>query len=218
VLGIDGRDGCFADRFTLPVVNLHAVPDHVSDDRAVFTEPLAAACAIPQQIDIGRADSVTVLGDGRLGQLCARVLALHSDRVALVGKHADKLAVARAAGIDTQALADVRASADRDVVVDCTASPTGMDAALRLVRPRGTIVLKTTVAAHTPVNLAPLVIHEVQLVGSRCGPFDTALQLLAEGRVDVTPLITDRMPLADGVSALRRAAQPGQIKVLMTLD
>ncbi|MBI1371155.1 MAG: alcohol dehydrogenase catalytic domain-containing protein [Phycisphaera sp.] len=218
VLGIVNRDGCFAERFALPVANLHVVPDHVPDEHAVFTEPLAAACQITKQIDVHHGDTVTVLGDGRLGQLCAQVLALFSDHVTLVGKHAGKLAVAAARGIDTRLVADVRPAADRDLVVDCTASPSGLDMALRLVRPRGTIVLKTTVADAAPLNLAPIVIHEINLVGSRCGPFDVALDLLADRCVDVDPLITDRLPLADATTALRRAASPDHIKVLLTFD
>jgi len=218
VLGIVNRDGAFADRFALPIANLHAVPDHVSDEHAVFAEPLAAACNIPTQIDIASDDRVTVLGDGRLGLLCAQVLAMHSDNVCVVGKHASKLARCRGRGIGTAMRDDVEPAADRDIVVDCTGSAGGLEMALRLVRPRGTIVLKTTVAGQSGIDLAPLVIDEVTVVGSRCGPFADALRLLADGRVDVESLITDRHPLTDGVSAFEGARHTDAIKVLLTLD
>ena len=173
VLGILNHDGAFADFIAVPQQNLHAVPDSMPTDIAVFTEPVAAAFQIPAQLSITRQDRVVVLGDGRLGNLCAQVLARLSDHVLVVGKHPKKLALLRSLGLSTCLLSDVLAdhSADRsaDVVVDCTGSPTGLPTALSMVRPRGTIVLKTTVAGDQTMAWAPVVIDEVTIVGSRCG-------------------------------------------------
>jgi threonine dehydrogenase-like Zn-dependent dehydrogenase len=215
VLGILNHDGAFADVIAVPQRNLHLVPDSIPDDVAVFTEPVAAAFQIPAQIAIGRSDRVVVLGDGRLGNLCAQVLALHSDRLTVVGKHPEKLALLSAMGIETALLSAAPSDRAADIVVDCTGSDTGLPTALRLVRPRGTIVLKTTVAGKQSLAWAPFVIDEVTLIGSRCGPFDQALAALAEGRVDVRPLISDRFDLSDGVAALERAQAKGVLKVLL---
>ncbi len=215
VLGILNHDGAFADRIALPQANLHLVPDSLPNDIAVFTEPVAAAYQIPAQLAVGRHDRVIVLGDGRLGNLCAQVLAGLSDRVLVVGKHQSKLALLGAKGIETALLGDVTGSRMADIVVDCTGSPTGLPAALRLVRPRGTIVLKTTVAGSQELAWAPFVIDEVTLVGSRCGPFDRALQGLESGEVDVRPLLSDRFDLSSGMDALARAQAPGVLKVLL---
>ncbi|HEX6974620.1 MAG TPA: alcohol dehydrogenase catalytic domain-containing protein [Vicinamibacterales bacterium] len=216
VIGILRRDGAFADLIALPERNLHAVPDEIDTDIAVFTEPLAAAFQIPSQIAISRADRIVVLGDGRLGNLCAQVLASLSDRVTVIGKHAEKLALLDALGIQTQLLSGV-ADPERtaDIVVDCTGSPTGLETAVRLVRPRGTIVLKTTVAAEHTLSLASVVVDEITIVGSRCGPFDRALQALAAGLIQVKPLISERFDLDDGVRALARASEKGVLKVLL---
>ena len=181
----------------------------------MFTEPVAAAYQIPAQLAVGRQDRVIVLGDGRLGNLCAQVLAGLSDHVLVVGKHQSKLALLGAKGIETALLGDVTGSRMADIVVDCTGSPTGLPAALRLVRPRGTIVLKTTVAGSQELAWAPFVIDEVTLVGSRCGPFDRALQGLESGEVDVRPLLSDRFDLSSGMDALARAQAPGVLKVLL---
>jgi threonine dehydrogenase-like Zn-dependent dehydrogenase len=216
VLGIVGHDGAFADLVAVPERNLHAVPDAVDDDAAVFVEPVAAAFQIPAQVAVRREDRVAVLGDGRLGNLCAQVLASLSDHVVVVGKHPEKLAVLASLGIE-----GVRPGSSRgqthsfDLVVDCTGSPTGLPAALGKVRPCGTVVLKTTIAGEHALSLAPVVVDEVTIVGSRCGPFDRALEALAQGLVDVHPLIADRFELADGVRALERAAEPGVLKVLL---
>lgn len=215
VVGIVGRDGAFADLLAIPERNLHAVPDELDTDVAVFTEPVAAAFQIPAQIPVGRDDRVVVLGDGRLGNLCAQVLASLSDHVIVVGKHAEKLAVLDALGIETRLLADAPGGRDADIVVDCTGSASGLETALSLVRPRGTIVPKTTIAAPHSLTLAPVVVDEVTVVGSRCGPFDRALDALARGLLDVQPLVADRFSLTDGVRALARAAEPGVLKVLL---
>lgn len=213
VLGIVGRDGAFAEQISLPIANLHAVPDAVPDDAAVFTEPLAAACEILEQVHVRPSTRVIVLGAGRLGQLSARVLALTGATVDVVGR--PERTALLPDGVGRVALADAGRLAGADIAVDCTGSKDGLALATRLVRARGTVVLKTTVhdPAAPPVN--GWVIDEVTLVGSRCGPFDPALRLLASGAVDPRPLISARLPLADGVAAMRRAAEPGTMKVLL---
>jgi threonine dehydrogenase-like Zn-dependent dehydrogenase len=218
VLGILNHDGAFADSIAVPQQNLHRVPDSLTTDVAVFTEPVAAAFQIPAQIDINRRDRIIVLGDGRLGNLCAQVLALHSDHVLAIGKHREKLALLDALGIRT-AMVDQRESATgADIVVDCTGSESGLPMALELVRPRGTIVLKTTVAGVQTMQWARFVIDEITLVGSRCGPFDQALAALAAGRVKVQPLISQRFDLARGIEALERAQAKDVLKVLLNVS
>jgi threonine dehydrogenase-like Zn-dependent dehydrogenase len=215
VLGILNHDGAFADLIAVPQRNLHAVPDSVPTDAAVFAEPLAAAFQIPAQLTIRRQDRILVLGDGRLGNLCAQVLASMSDHVQVVGKHADKLALLRSLGISTALLSDQPQDRSMDIVVDCTGSPTGLPTAVRLVRPRGTIVLKTTVAGDQTMAWAPVVIDEVTIVGSRCGPFDQALAALEAGRVSVMPLVSSRFGLSKGIEALEQASQKSVMKVLL---
>lgn len=218
VLGILEHDGAFADVIAVPLRNLHPVPDRLSTDAAVFTEPVAAAFQIPAQLPIRPADRVVVLGDGRLGNLCAQVLAGRSNHVLVVGKHSNKLALLGARGIATALVTDALDPRSADIVVDCTGSPTGLPTALRLVRPRGTIVLKTTVAGEQTLAWAPFVIDEVTLIGSRCGPFDQALAALADGTVDVAPLLSDRFDLSRGVEAFARATAPGVLKVLLDME
>jgi threonine dehydrogenase-like Zn-dependent dehydrogenase len=182
---------------------------------AVFTEPLAAAFQIPAQITIRPSDRVIVLGDGRLGNLCAQVLASRSDHVTVIGKHPEKLALLDALGLETHLIADAPRERSADIVVDCTGSESGLPTALSLVRPRGTIVLKTTVAGVQTLAWAPFVIDEVTLVGSRCGPFDQALAALEAGLVSVEPLIAARMDLSRGVEALEAART--RLKVLLEI-
>lgn len=215
VVGIVGRDGAFADLVAIPERNLHSVPDAIDDDVAVFTEPVAAAFRIPQQVRVAGDDRIVVLGDGRLGNLCAQVLARLSDHVVVVGKHRSKLALLENLGLHTRLLGESSEARPADIVVDCTGSTTGLPTALSLVRPRGTVVLKTTVSAEHSLSLAPIVVDEVTIVGSRCGPFDRALDALGRGLVDVKPLIADRYDLSDGVRALERANEPGVLKVLI---
>jgi threonine dehydrogenase-like Zn-dependent dehydrogenase len=218
VLGILNHDGAFADRIAVPQANLHLVPDSLPNDVAVFTEPVAAAYQIPVQLTVLRDDRVVVLGDGRLGNLCAQVLAGLSNHVLAVGKHPSKLALLATKGIGTALLQDVTDSRIADIVVDCTGSATGLPTALRLVKPRGTIVLKTTVAGSQELAWAPFVIDEVTLVGSRCGPFDRALKGLEIGEVDVRPLLSERFDLSRGMDALGRAQAPGVLKVLLDVS
>jgi threonine dehydrogenase-like Zn-dependent dehydrogenase len=217
VLGIAGRDGCFANYLTLPAENLHLVPDTVDDDAAVFVEPLAAACRILEQVEVKADDRVAVFGDGRLGLLCGFVLATRAEHVLQVGRHSDKLALAGKRGLATALADDLDAGEPFDIVVDATGKADGFTAAMAAVRPLGTLVLKSTVAAETGMNLAPLVINEINVVGSRCGPFDAAIDMLAEGLVDPRDLITGRFPLSRGVEALHAAAGEN-IKVLIDAD
>lgn len=216
VLGILGRDGVFADYVALPVINLHLVPDSVTDDEAVFAEPLAAAFEIIEQVRPRPQNRACVLGDGRLGLLCAQVLAL-SCEVTAVGRHPEKLSVLEKRGIKTATSGDGLEDSF-DIVVEATGSAGGFSSALDLVTPRGTVVLKTTVAERAGLDLNRVVIDEITVVGSRCGPFEPALRALRDGTVDVKPLITDTFPLEKGVEAVARAAEPGMVKVLLSME
>lgn len=216
VLGIIGRDGAFANYLRLPAQNLLTIPDSVSDRKAVFTEPLAAACEIIDQVRIGTQDRVAVLGDGKLGQLIARVLKTTGCRLSLIGKHENKLQLARDAGIDTLLLGE--ANPPYDVVVEASGSPTGLETALELVRTRGTVVLKSTVSERVVINTTRIVVDEIQVIGSRCGRFDKALELLESGAVEVEPLISGEYSLEDGVKALEFAGKPGIMKVLLRVE
>jgi threonine dehydrogenase-like Zn-dependent dehydrogenase len=214
VMGILGADGAFAEYVAVPTANLHVVPDGVADETAVFCEPLAAAFEILEQVPAAAQARCVVLGDGKLGLLAAQVLAAAGARVLAIGRHRDKLAMLRRRGIET-ATVDDWDRARADVVVEATGSAEGFAQAVAATRPRGTVVLKSTVAHGAPLNLAPVVIDELTVVGSRCGPFAPALDALARDIVDVRALISARRPLRDGVEALRVAAQPGTLKVLI---
>jgi len=214
-MGMRDWPGCFADYTVLPSGNLHCVPEHVGDLEAVFVEPLAAAVEVLEQVHIRQSDSVVVLGDGKLGLLVAEVLHASGHRAILVGRHAEKLAIAERRGIET-ALAGSRSLPRKaDVVVECTGSPSGLADAAALVRPRGTIVLKSTFHAGAPVNLSPLVVNEVTCVGSRCGPFPPAIRLLEEQRIDTSGLIGAIFPAARAVEAFEEASRKGSLKVLL---
>lgn len=215
VLGILGHDGAFAEFVAVPERNLHAVPDGVTDDQAVFVEPLAAAFQIPAQIPDLAGQRVVVLGDGRLGQLCARVLKQVGPRLLVVGKHQRKLSLLIDRGIETALRTDVAPDRHADVVVDCTGSPTGIQDAFAWLRPRGTLVLKTTVAGTPALSWAPIVIDELRVIGSRCGPFAPALKALAERTVDVESLIDARYRLADIAKAFEFVQQASALKVLV---
>lgn len=217
VLGILDRDGAFADFLALPAQNLHPIPASVPDTEAVFVEPLAAAYEILEQISIGRGDRVVVLGDGKLGLLCGQVLNRTGANVTLVGKHPEKLALATGFGLNTQLAAD-EYRLEADVVVEATGSARGIETAAAIVRPRGTIILKTTVADAAPVDLSPVVVNEVTVVGSRCGPFERASTALMNREVDVAPLVEAIYPLSDALSAMERAARPGTLKVLLDVS
>lgn len=217
VLGILGHDGAFAEFLALPIVNLHRVPAGVPDDAAVFTEPLAAGCEILEQVDVSAHREACVLGDGKLAQLIGRVLRTADLRVVMIGKHASKLRLARLAGIETAPFggrAPRRASAFT-LVVEATGSPSGLAMAQQITAPRGTLVLKSTFHGAAPVEMWPLVVKEITLIGSRCGPVHPALALLRSGRVDPRPLISRVFELKDAVDAIRYAQRPGVMKVLL---
>ncbi|HEV7904336.1 MAG TPA: alcohol dehydrogenase catalytic domain-containing protein [Pyrinomonadaceae bacterium] len=221
VLGIVGRDGAFAEFLRLPVENLLPVPDGVEDERAVFAEPLAAACGILERVEIRQDARVAVVGDGKLGLLCAQALkaqtAAPGVSVTLIGKHENKLAIARKRGVETALAGDLRGDFEHafDVVVEASGASSGFALALRLVRPRGTLVLKSTFHGATEIDAARIVVEEISIVGSRCGRFAPALELLARDAVDVTSLITDQFALADGLRAMQRATERGVLKVLL---
>lgn len=221
VLGILGRDGAFAERLRLPLANLLEVPPEVSDECAVFTEPLAAACGVVERVpQIGEKTRVAIVGDGKLGLLCAQaVIALAGAQVTLIGKHPDKMRLAENRGAQTAHVGRAEVLARSfDVAIEASGASAGFETAVRLLRPRGTLVLKSTFHGTTPLNQAPLVVDELSVVGSRCGRFAPALDLLRRGAVDVGSLVTDIYALADGVEAVRRAAQPGVMKVLLRVN
>jgi len=214
VLGIAGHPGAFSEYFTLPERNLHIVPDTISTDRATFTEPVAAACEILDQVVIPPGGEVAVLGDGKLGLLAAQVLLAHGARVHLYGRHPAKLAIAAACGAATFSGASLPASRF-DLVVEATGAPAGLPAAIRMARPRGTVVMKSTVHGEVPLDTAPAIVNEITLVGSRCGRFEPALELLADDRLRVEEMISERFPLAQAPQAFERAAAGGVLKVLL---
>lgn len=215
VLGIVDQPGCFAERFTLPVANLHAVPDTLSDEHAVFTEPLAAAFRIFEQVSITPELRVAVIGDGKLGLLVVMALRARGIPVTAFGRHPRKLALVAGPGVQTLTSADPPPPTPFDVVIEATGSREGLARALALVRPRGTVVLKSTVHGAVELPTAALVVDEIHLVGSRCGPFDVALEAMADGSVDPRPLVDARYPLADAEAALEHARRPGTLKVLL---
>ena len=214
VVGIRGRGGAFADYITLPAANLHAVPDTLDDRGAVFVEPVAAACRILEQLAFSEQSQVAVMGDGRLGLLVAQVLATKTPDVTILGRHDAKMDVARALGLTAR-----RARADDeqrfDVVVEATGQPAGIVEAARFVKPRGIIVLKSTVHGEAPIATWPVVVNEVTLVGSRCGPFNSAITLLASGAVQVAPLVSSVFPIEDYAAAFAEARH--RLKVLFAL-
>lgn len=219
VLGILKRDGCFADRFVLPAINLVEVPESIDDDLAVFAEPLAAAIHAARQLHVEGKPYITVLGDGRLGLLCVQVMAQLNASVRLIGKHPDKMNLCTKWGIKHRHMKEIGRRADQDVVVDCTGSAEGLELALQLVRPRGKVLLKTTVApVERKTDLSPIVINEIEVIGSRCGSIPDAVDALARKQIDVASLISRRFKLDDGVKAMQTAAQPGVVKVLMDVS
>nr|VFK14648.1 MAG: Threonine dehydrogenase [Candidatus Kentron sp. LPFa]VFK31072.1 MAG: Threonine dehydrogenase [Candidatus Kentron sp. LPFa] len=217
VLGIRGRDGAMADYFTLPVRLLHSVPDSLTDEEAVFIEPLAAACQVLRQVHIRPTQRVVVLGDGKLGLLIAQVLQLTGCNLLVVGRHPRKLAILAKKGIKTR-LANESIDSDSgpnaDIVIEATGNASGLATACSLVRPSGMLVLKSTFHGKLPFDPSRIVVNEITLVGSRCGPFAPALGLLAQGLIDVKSLIDSRFPLDDGKIAFEKATS-GALKVLL---
>lgn len=215
VLGIMGRHGCFADSFLLPARNLLEVPDGVPDECSVFTEPLAAAMRIPEQIELTPSVRCLVVGDGRLGQLVARVLSRHGVALTVLGRHERKMALLARLGIETTLDARAIDGGQFDVAIECSGNSTGFEAARRALRPMGTLVMKSTYAGQLQCDASALVVDEIELVGSRCGPFAPALSALADGSIDPRDLIDEVRDLGEGPAALSRAAEKGVLKVLM---
>ena len=216
VLGIVGRDGAHAEFLKLPVANLFRVPDEISDEQAVFTEPLAAACGILERVSITENTRVAVIGDGKLGLLCAQVIATTGAGVTLIGKHENKLRIAARCGIETiHVNKALQRAAQFDVAVEASGSSSGFALAQQLLHPRGILVLKSTFHGKTEIDAGPLVVDEISVVGSRCGRFAPALELLKNGAVDVDSLIAEQFSLSSGLEAMERAAEPGVLKVLL---
>jgi len=220
VLGIMAHEGAFAEYLALPLENLHVVPDSVSDEQAVFVEPLAAACEILEQVDAKQFREAAVLGDGKLAQLIALVLRTAVPRVVMYGKHEKKLALARRAGIKTKKVrgdtSDLKHVKDNyGLLVEATGSPSGFVLAQQMTEPRGTLVLKSTFHGAAPIETWPIVVKELSVIGSRCGPFDKAIALLRSGKVDPKSLITRTFPMKDAATAIQFAQESGVMKVLL---
>ena len=216
VLGIVGRDGAHAEFLQLPAINLLPVPDNIPDEHAAFAEPLAAACGILERVPITRDDSVAVIGDGKLGLLCAQVVTLTGAGTVLIGKHDEKLRIAARRGIETSTPTEAAKRVRQfDVVVEASGAESGFNLALDLLRPRGKLVLKSTFHGTTEVNAARVVVDEISIVGSRCGRFAPALDLLKRSAIDVDSLISEEYPLSKGVHAMKRARAKGVLKVLL---
>ena len=216
-LGIDRRDGAFADYLALPPENLHPLPDEITNDQAVLTEPLAAACQILEQVPVAPANRVMVIGDGKLGLLCAQVLHRTRCRLTVLGRHPAKLQILTARGIHTSQ-DPASLSPGFDIVVEATGTPDGFALAREFVRPGGTIVLKSTYHGQTDVDMTSLVIHEITVVGSRCGPFPPAIALLREHTIDVQSLIHKRFPIERAIDAFTYATTKGALKVIVEMN
>ena len=215
VLGIVNQPGAFEEFFVLPERNLHVLPDDLPPERAVFLEPLAAACEILDQVAIPRHARIAVLGDGKLGLLIAQLLDAWGYRVCHYGRHSDKLAISAACGIETEVVNGALPAAAYDYVVDATGSAEGLRQAAAMTRPRGTLILKSTVHGTVPVDTAPLIVNEITLVGSRCGRIEAALPLIDHAVIRVEKMVADRFPLAEAAKAFARAAERGVLKVLL---
>jgi len=215
VLGIVKHPGAFSEFFTLPEENLHIVPHAVTNRQAVFVEPLAAACEILEQVQIPKYDTVSVVGDGKLGLLIAQVLHAHGLEVEHYGRHQSKLHISRKAGMGTAITESLPVQA-YDWVVDATGSAVALQQAIKMTRPRGTLILKSTVHGMVPIDTAAVIVNELTLVGSRCGPFAPALRLLETGQVRMDEMISEVMPLSQAPAAFARAAQRGVLKVLLS--
>ncbi len=215
VLGIVGRDGSHAEFLKLPARNLLEVPAEVSNDEAVFTEPLAAAYGITEQVEITKNTKVAVIGDGKLGILCALSLALKGENLILIGKHKEKLAIAENQNVEGVLLKDAEKLDKFDVVVEASGSESGFETALDLIKPRGKLVLKSTFSGKPTWEAWRVVVDEITIIGSRCGRFAPALELLRDKKIDVKNLISEEFDLSDGVKAIKRAAEKGVMKILL---
>ena len=217
-LGIWRKDGVFGEYFTMPLEVLFEVPENVPDEQAVFVEPLAAACEITEQLHIKPFQKVIVLGDGKLGLITALTLNAQNYDVTLVGKHQNKLDIAKAQGVKTALLQDFPIEKKYDVVVEATGSVSGFETSLALTKPRGVLVLKSTVATGKEINLAPIVIDEITVLGSRCGQFGPALRLLESGKIDFSPLISAKYNVDDALEAFEKNKEKETLKVLLQFD
>ncbi|HEY9809145.1 MAG TPA: alcohol dehydrogenase catalytic domain-containing protein [Halomicronema sp.] len=217
VLGIVNRHGAFAEYLTLPVKNLYLVPENVSLDEATFTEPVAAALEIQEQVKITPNQKILVVGDGKLGQLVAQTLALTGCDLLVIGRHSDKLANLESRGIKV-GFKDVLKERSFDIAVECTGNPEGFSIARSALRPRGILVLKSTYAANLNLDISSIVVDEITLIGSRCGPFQKAIDLLSQKTIDVNSLIQHRYPLEEAMSAFESAGKRGVLKVLLEME
>jgi alcohol dehydrogenase len=215
VLGIVGHPGTFREFLTLPETNLHLIPDSLPDEIAVFAEPVAAACEILDQVLIPKSERVAVLGDGKLGLLVSQVLHASGVAVHQLGRHAEKLLIARKAGVTTEIAGRKLPVAEYNYVVDATGSRDGVKLAVQMTRPRGTVIMKSTVHGEVAIDSAPIIVNEITLVGSRCGRFEPALRLLNEGAIRVADMISEEFPLSSAKRAMARAGQRGVLKVLL---
>ncbi len=217
VLGIHGRDGCHAEFLTLPNINLLEIPENVTDEQAVFTEPLAAAYGVLEQVEVLPETRVAVIGDGKLGILCSQTMTLASKNSFVIGKHKDKMQVAEAKGAEGILLENAaKLNRTFDVVVEASGSESGFATALDLLKPRGKLVLKSTFQGKTNLEMWRVVVDEITIIGSRCGRFAAALELLRDGKIDVESFISDEFNLRNGLEAIKKAQQKGVMKVLIT--
>lgn len=214
VLGIYNRDGAFGEYLTLPMTNLHFIPEDISDECAVFVEPLAASCRILEQIQIKQSDEVIVLGDGKLGLLVAQVISLTGCSLKVIGKYESKLAILKKGVIETL-LVSAANNIKSDIVIDCTGTAAGFEMANKIIKPTGKIVLKSTIAGTQNINFSSLVVNEITLIGSRCGSFTSAIRLLKDRQVEVETLISGIYPLEEGLTAFKKASTRGVLKVLL---
>jgi len=216
VLGIFNRDGVFCEYTTLPEKNLYVLEDYIEDEVAVFVEPIAAAYEILEQISIKPTDNIIILGDGKLGLLIAKVISLFTKNLLVVGKHENKLNILKNTGINTKLLDQID-NLTANIIIESTGSPQGISLALNTVCPRGTIVLKTTIADNFNINLSKAVINEINIIGSRCGPFKPAIKALKNNLIDVKPLITEIFDFDNAIEAVKKAQQKDSLKVLLRL-
>jgi len=215
VLGIVKHPGAHAEFLTLPLRNLHPIPDSISDEQAVFIEPVAAACEILDQVRVPAGSKIAVLGDGKLGLLVAQVLRARGARVHLYGRHRDKMRLVEGDGLTTEISGKSLPERAWPMVVEASGSADGLRAAIGMCEPRGTVIMKSTVHGLVKIDTAPAIVNEVTLVGSRCGRFGPAIRMLASGRVRVDPLISEQLPLERGQEAYKQAAAKGVLKVLL---
>lgn len=214
VLGIAKHPGAFAELLTLPDRNLHIIPPEISDEEAVFIEPLAAACEVLDQVVLPSGEKVAVLGDGKLGLLVAQVLHAHGAQVTVFGRHSNKLAIVANRGIAVST-AEQYPKGYFPFVVECTGSANGLRTAIQMVRPRGAIVMKSTIHEKASIDTAPVIVNEILLIGSRCGRFEPAIQLLLDRKIDVRPMLSAEFPLEQAPAAFAEAARKGVLKVLL---